>query len=466
MRVDISKWATRNVWPLPSGQLAVRPGLREVYEAASGRKIVGGFTVKNPYVDDVQHWVFDVSTSGALDLKLRVLDQFFVEWQVLTVGAHREPAVITHAIVGDELLVCSPDFASIMGIVGGGAALAQKKATTSSNFTAIEIPRGIAVTWQDRVVIANGPTLYFSEPQTPRTFLSASFVVRSAPIYGLHVAADGALVICQRDGVFTLPADAAASGTLVFGVVDKLTDYESMGYEQTCISRGGLFGLTQRGLRRLDGRGESVIDDPPFKCPSPRYALPDYRDGGRLFGGEAGPIVAATIGYDSVWNVGDLARGFRSWWEPDGDQAAALRGLLYTFSGEQLYLTETGIRRCIGNTTSESLSSQPNGAVFGRIPMSPALSPVVRGVRYATDALNTHFHLGDFDSGLTMVQDSPVADTHSWGAVIGSPRLHSGRLRLAERVDDLDILITVQGPLLLLPTEIELETRGIGRRRP
>lgn len=322
----VDGWSKLNVYPLQSGELAARPGLRRVQDPDTGRKFVGGFSVLNPYTSEVWHYLFDVISATTTSLRLRIVDEDFVTWQEFLLGVNVDPRVITHAVVEGELVITSPDFDTLWGLVGSGITYAKKVASDNPATTAIDVPRGICTSWCNRVVIANGASLFISDPVSAtggstRTYVGQNQNQRPAPVFGLHEGAGGQLIVLTSRGVYGLDASAAAVGIVGSNGTDwrLLNHHETYTYQSSAVIRGRCFALSKAGylLVDIENDKEEALDDLMMpRAYGPRIASNDYR-AARMLAGDEGPYVA----YGDALSAHALADGIRSWWTTSaGDQ--------------------------------------------------------------------------------------------------------------------------------------------------
>lgn len=432
--VDVRSWAKRNMWPAPGGGLAVRPGLRRIATPSASRKYVGGFSVLNSYTGEVWHYLFDVvTTAGAsLALRLHIVDENFAIFQTFTIGADVDPRVITHAVVEGEIIISGPDFPTLWGLVGSGVVLATKVDSDNPSTTALEVPRGICSTWCNRVVIADGPALFVSDPVavtggSPRTFTAVNQNNRPAAVYGLHEGAGGQLVALTARGVYGLDSAAAASGVVGANGSDwrMINHHELTSYGSSCVVKGRIYALSRHGyvLADIEGGDEEELDDPV----QPRYYGPRvYRSDWRsslLLGGEEGPIVAHHT--QDVTSMHHLARSMRSWWSCGVGSTFRVRGVLRGVDGEQMLICEDGIYTLGGNfdgetTIASAIATQPRGVLAGIVMTKPEDNPTVRHVSWAA-AVGAEGSVyaavrGDMQSsaGLTDTRGGTIG-TESWG---------------------------------------------------
>lgn len=493
MNVDLRTLRSRNVWPLPSGELAVRPGAREVYTAESGRKIVAGFSVRNFATEAVFHYVVDVATSGALDCIVRIYDENFVVRQVYSTNADVEPRTVTHAVVKDQIIISSPDFPTIWGLVGGFLYRAVKVTSDNPTTTAIDVPRGICVAWASRCVIASANSLHISDPVditggSPRTFVAENQWPFEAQIYGLHVTPGGRLVACSTRGVMALDSSAAAAGQVPTPDWYMLTEYRCLDYQQTAHVHGRIYGLTRKGYRLIDTQEtqETLLDDPymPISI-GQRICSDDYRRASRIYESDLGPLVA----YDEVnaFHRVDLATGVRSWWDfsTHTNEESNVRGVLLNRMGDELILTIDAAYRIGGNFDGgEALTENGTavaGVLYGALPIPPHLHPLVRHVTIASDtvgnlicAVRGEQQTGTPDSSAaprsadSANQLGPVIGTDDWddAAILYSePQLRGLRFDWDIGTDDPTIEVGAEHPLSRIAMRAEIDFDGLDPER-
>lgn len=444
-RVPAASLLSRNLWRNAAGELIVRPGLRRMIASTSNRAIIGGFSVFDASCGDVFHYLFDVSTAGTggAGLRLIVVDENFVTHFTWSTGINVVPRVITHAVILDQLVIASPDFPTMWGIVGSHITWASPVASVT-NQTAIDpVPRGICTPWVNRVVIVDGRNLFISDPisvtgGSPQTFVGANQNSRPAPIYGVHQGAGGLLVTCGVDGTYALPESAAAVGVVGLSGAswEKLNHYATTAYGTTCVSRGRVAGLTTRGIAHLDVHDpqETLLVDPSVSLyyENAMEAL-DMRSEATVVATDAGPAVSMR---NDVCRI-DLSRELVSWWSDsqnptDFTVVGALKGI----SGEEYLVTKTGVYRVEGNyDAAASTSTAANGMMYGRIATQPSDSPTVRAVEFASAAYganNMRAAVRGFAGATKTLPIEPscaTIGTSSWG---GSWRWQNPPMRSAE----------------------------------
>lgn len=492
IRIDASGWAKRNLWPLPSGELAVRPGLREELDGSSslsGREIDDGFSVIDPVTGDAWFYIVHHATSGAADVQIDIYDHNFTLFQRYSTGSDAVPEVVTHAEVLDSIVISSPSFPTAFGLVGGGLIKAEKQDSVNSFLTALDVPAGICTAWaSSRVVIARGSSLFVSDPVTatggdPRTFVAENQIHLEAPIYGLHTTAGGSLVACTSRGVYALSEQAAASGQVPVGDWRRLSDHEATRYKTTAAVNGRLWGLTRKGIHLIDVEGaqEVPLDDPDMDgVDIPIIKNHDYRRNAILLAGPDGPMVALhTAG---ALMMIDEHTGVRSWWTgADDNPRMEVVGVGTHAPGDTVLIcsvyegvtgSASAVLRVTGNEdcdeqlrTSTDTGTGVTGYLLGRQPSPVDGSPVIRQAFTAVDGSLATCRIRGASSSVTVAHPYDVG-TATWSATptTEDPEIRSARHHFAERTDDFGFIIGAYPQLTRISTEIAVEIRGPGRR--
>lgn len=477
MLIQTKGWDLRNVWPLPSGELAVRPTLLNIADsfATLNKKYLSGFSVKNPRTDETWHYGLAV-----LDPSVLVLYTFpeWWDWEnsnipiqykgittSLTNWSDLSKFGLSFAIVEDEMLICSPYFDTLWGLVGNGLRPVEKVASVNPNTTAINVPRGLCVSWAGRAVIATPEALYFSDALAPRTFVAENIVnPPGGSIYGLHVNAGGALIVCTSTGVYALPEDAAASGQVVVGIFSKLTDFETIGYDSTCSHKGRVYGLTKRGYRLIDEQGsnETELDEMAIgHYDEPRIHFDDYRLG-RIFSA-ADSLVVSIAEYINLTDVGAKVR---SWWYGFSGEVSsfALRGVLFEDSGEPIFLFYDGPAWLCGNR-----GATVKGSITGNLQLAPNNSPVLRHIEFMSDSYTTYtVHVNNTSKTKAGFANAPIVGTDTWtgGTKYREAAKRSRQTDWAIRGDDINLNIDVLHYPHKIPLSVDLTFKGPGKKRP
>lgn len=491
MKVDISAWDKRNVWTLSSGELAVRPGLFTLMAPGSGKRFVAGFSVNNSRTNSVWHYIIETALDTGLNATIRILDENFVTQQTVATGANTAVRSASLGVIEDQVMISSPDFPTFWGVVGSSLIRALKQPSLIEGREVLNVPQGILVSWAGRSVIAAPEALYISDALQPRTFDPINVLnPPGGAIYGLLVSPSGDLVVCTTTGVYSLAVDAAASGQLVLGIWQKVTDHATVTYDSVCASRGQLFGLTERGYKRIDQAvaPEVLVDEKlsvgkQSNTANSAVRFPDYRVG-KLFGGRRGPILSierdkgSSLPNDGYIHMADLERQIRSWWVSNG-LFMRVTGILTEADGTELFVTDWGILRPQGNTDfgigsgsggSGSEDQDIVATMFGEVTTDPSYLPVVRSVDYKTDAsqemiLSVNNQQQTFSP---LRQVPPVTDTDVWGAATSPYResaMAGKRGNFSERTANVAVQVDVTGALARLDSSLDIEFKGPGKQR-
>jgi hypothetical protein len=316
--------------------------------------------------------------------------------------------------------------------------------------------------------------MFFSDALYPRTYVGQNAIdPPGGAIYGLHVNAGGALIVCTTTGVYALPEDAAASGQIVIGVFSKLTDHQTIKYKTTAVCKGMVFGLTKRGYQRIDQAGadefhlDEKVNSVGYLSGSQigRIAFNDYRDGA-IYGGQESVFVHMPNKTLHVYNIGS---GLMSWWVGTTSTVfSVFGGLGFDNDGSEVYLVN-GICQARGNNASSFETTLPEAMVIGRINLPPDASPVIRWVTFASDSFNDFkFFIRDAVKSLTPKRYSPIVGTDTWegGSKYIEARLQSRQSDWSIRGDDLVFVLSVKEHPALIPKVIDVVFKGPGKQRP
>lgn len=481
--VDARAWNKLNLWRRPTGELAVRPGLRRIQTPDAGRIFVAGFSIQNPYTLEVWHYTLDLKSDGT-QLRIRIADEQFTTFQTFSFGIDVDPRGVSHAVVEGMIAVCSPDFPTLFGLVGTGLVRAIKVTSDNPATTAIDVPQGICSAWCNRIVIASGPSLFVSDPVAVtggdiRTFVAENQNNRPAPVFGIHEGAGGQLVVLTGAGVYGLDASAAAVGIVGSNGTDwrMLNHHQCYSFDSSCNVRGRIYALTKRGYMLVDieNNVEELLDDPmQARAYGPRIASVDYRTS-RMIGADDGPLVAL----GDACSVHDLAQQLRSWWTQPIAATFRVRGILRDVDGNPLLLCEDGVYIVDGNfdgnqALGAGTTSQPNGILHGEVPGAPSDNRTVREVQVSAA-------LGGVGSIVAAVRGdpqtaTPVADarayvigTNTWadtGLIAEPAPMASRRLQFNLNSDDVGIEVGAQYANTRLLGLIDVDYSASAPKRP
>lgn len=456
--VDLAKWAKTNIWRLPSGEMCVRPGLRQIAAVAtvsglSDRALCGGFTIPNAKTGETWHYCLTVDVSGGVsrptDLRLHIVDEDFAIFQTFAFGISVRPRGFSYARVFDEILMGSPDTPTLWGMHGNAVRYAVKEDSDSAS-TAIDIPRGIWTSWNNRAVTCLNDVMSVSDPTsvgggTIRSFIGENQNQRPGAIFGIHEGARGMLIACTSAGVYGL--DSAASATGQVGSNGSpwrfLSDLAIFSYDSSCVVDGRVFVLTKDGYALADvenGDAEALTEPYQPRAYGKRISLADFR-AASLLAGEHGPI--CVVSDQNAAHFSDLESGLTSWWT-SALTTFQVEAVLHDVDGTDLLMLPSGIYRVEGDfdgdtTTLTSSATQPTGMLFGQIPGAPSQNRLVRHVSIASDVgAGGSLHAAvrgkaqPSTSGTAGVSDPDgiVIGTDSWGTT--SKRYTTSRLASVE----------------------------------
>lgn len=453
---------------LKQGRYQVRDGLRAHTTATAiqaGSTFVGGFSVEGGNTGEVFHYLINRATSGICTL--RVCTEEFRVIASLDIGRIdvAKPA-ITHAITSEQILINSPHMSfPVYGLVGGGVKLAEKQDSVNEiNTSSIQIPRGICCNFGDRVAIAQGKSVYFSDGGTePRTFVGINVISFPSPVYDLMQSAGGSLFIVTAQDIYVLPADAASTDQAVFGFISTIKGYQAVGHRNVCMTARGPIGLTQDGVASI---GQTIDSIPLTSYRRSRY-LAENVGAGSYGDFRRGTIWQTQRGFVASID-GRLCSydGKASWIYNSGD--LELVGVLRTKLGGELYLTSTHLLEPIGN--QEFTGSEITGVACIEVPTPPTASPVVREITTSADNVGAAQKI--YVNGQTRTATTPkptgadtVIGTSLWGTEnFEVSEIRSRRHQVAVRSDDLSIEVAAVGCGTQLG-EYEIKTAGKGKQR-
>lgn len=494
MKYDATTWSSVNMWRHASGELCVRPGFRRIYTPSS-RELVGGFSISNAATGELWHYIFDIATSGAKDVKLRILDEDFGVFQIFSYGADVEPRGLSYAVVQGFLLIGSPDLPPLWGGVGSGVRLAVAVDSDSGSTVIDPIPRGIISSWNNRAVICNGTSMFVSDPVSfgggdIRSFIGENQNQRPGAIYGLHEGGGGSLITVGSSGAYGL--DSAASAVGIVGSNGSgwrlLSHAESLSYDSSCVVDGRVYALTKDGFMAVDIEDgiETPLTEPYMpRAYGPRVSLEDYR-AGVLLSGEHGPITA--IEDQNVAHFVDYRTEIGSFWRSSHSPTDfRLRGILKDVDGSDMLLCSNGIFRVGGDfdgeiALSSGVATQPKGFVFAPAPSSPSSNNLVRAIHVGADvgAGGSHFaavrgHALPDASGATGISDEDgiTIGLDAWGTAtkryttssLQAVKFQAGELS-ARATDDVAIEVGASVCLTRIQPVVEVEVSPSAPLRP
>lgn len=435
------------------GGFQARPAFYKHTDVTSGSVYVWGTSIEAPNTGDVFHYIVQRATSTGI-ATLYCYTESFRAISSLELGPCPIDAVVTCALSDRQLLFNSPQWAfAVYALVGGGMRRAVATASVNPDTTAIAIPTGLIAEFSGRFVIAAGTTVYFSDPgvTAKETFVAENALALPAIIYDLFVGPGGMLVMATADGVYALASDSVAGGQIAFGLLQKISPYQCRSWRNVCFAQGRMIALSAGGFTEVT---ETLTALPLVTYPHKRnYAKAvgvgsagDYRFGQIWATQDLGAVVSLNGNLCSILTD----QGLRVVWITT-QNALALRGVLRTRDGKDLYLTDASVLELWGNT---EFGGQTFRAVACGSPDVPIeQSTVVRAVHSASDNI-AHMqmvYLGGQTGEKTTPAPSRAANivgTSLWGAEARytQAEMRSRRHDFAFRTDEVSLEIAIDEP--------------------
>lgn len=517
--IDTSSWINRNIWINGFGERVVRDGLQQqsnVAFIANGR-FAGGFSTQNPRTGDTVHYVLITGDESCVCM----LDEEFQVKQKFDLGKGFNPqGPFQGAVLGNgQVLMGAPGMPMLWGFVGSGFKNAIKtESSLSLDFQTIDIPDGICVSWQGRVVIAARDGLFFSDVLSPRAFLAANSHRAPGLVYFMKVSQAGQLYIGTSQGMYTVAADSVYAGEILQPVFQKVSEIPTHGFFKSAMTSRGPVTLSRKGVINTATLqpDELLLGDPtmPRSIGEPNHYV-NFKDA-KIFETQDGPLVTLTpdsrsflsnaSGNRTVLSVKINERqGFFSWWEPSKTRPTAdtytfskftngfdFQGTLYDDDGREFIMTSDMIYANYGNVDEyikadrdleqeiEPASSRGGafvlGTIYGQVSVPPPGNPVVRYVITSSDNVGSYQYVavrGTIKRSAPLSNNVPTCDDNiSWYDVAASSTtskyyektLQSIKHNFSIRTQDPTIEIGVEGSGFRLGLS-SIVSKGPGRNR-
>jgi len=511
MQVDTGNFDLRNIETNQSGEMAVRHGAWLMGSALNPNSNAGsyedfnarrGLSVKSQFVDDIQVYVIGNSDSNG-NLWLQILDEtlnFANRKQILPLGKAREIRALSHAVVNGQLIISGPDIPTLWGYTGSGLIFAEKQESINVTTETLSMPNGICASWAGRCVIAKGEALFISDPLAPRTYTAGGVVTLPGICYGLHVSPEGSLIAVTANGVYGLSSQAAAQGQAIIGSLQKLSNYKASDYNCSCLTSKGLYGLTERGVARIDMDGADDIplsDGSYVRSLTDMISFPNYKVG-EVFETQRGLCVSmGTLDADADGQFAgglcmlDFNSNTKSWWTTRG--MTRVRSIFKSREGKDTFLFEgtEGVAPFLPRThivtfdrIGKNYDADPDvnnqfpvkGYVSGLVPTSLQVSPVVRHVWLSSDnggqkvscAVRGEYikNNGTLQEAVTAA-NGVVVGVDSWASTMSDPRryktaeLTRTRFSFARKTNDISLEAGAEGSTSRLRV-LNMDVAGYG----
>lgn len=400
-----------NLW-IYEGVMRVRAGMRLVRSLSANEEIVFGFSIPNSFRQENEHYLF-IFNSNTVSLRIDKRDERMTLIASVVIGSVKTYN-ISYGVVEDFVFITSPDFQSVVSIIGGGFMYASKQASVNPATTAVDVPNGVCCSWQGRIVLADGNLLYFSDALEPETFVSENIVQRNGAILGLAESTNGALLVFQTDGLFALPADASGSGQIVglTAVFEKLSDTNTSSLMNTVIVGDQFFVVNKQGIIEAVSKTQINLNDAPAdRNIFPRRYSVDYTRG-RIYPAPSGFFYQPNDRTDGCFYA-SLSPAFRSWWS-DSTGSLNCCGIIKDFDGIWYMCCPDGVYQFHGNK-DESDETQ-KGSCLVDIQDIDSVPATLREVYVKTDGVTGIAAARSTSKSKAVTQKFPVIGSDSWDA--------------------------------------------------
>lgn len=510
MQVDTGNFDLRDIEMNQSGELAVRHGawkMRDIISPQSSALTANSFdgrralSVKSQFVDDIQVYVVGSSEFNG-NLWLQVLDEtldYRNRKQIINLGKARAIRALTHAVVNGQLIISGPDIPTLWGYTGSGLIFADKQDSINVTTETLSMPNGICASWAGRCVIAKGEALFVSDKWAPRTYTAGGVVALAGVCYGLHVSPEGSLIAVTANGVYSLSSQAAAQGQSIVGSIQKLSNYRASDYNCSALTPNGLYGLTERGVARIDMDGSKDItlsDGSYTRALTDMISFPNYRVG-EMFETQRGLCVSmGTLDEDAD---GEFAGGLcmvdfhsntKSWWTTKS--LTRLRSIFKSREGIDTFLFEGTTGSAPFTSEAPIITFDRMGASFGAtndpvvgyvsglVPTSLETSPVVRHVWLSSNNGGQKVSCavrGEYIKNNGTLQEettkanSIVIGVDDWATAMTDPRryrtaeLSRTRFSFAKKTNDISLEAGAEGSTSRLRV-LNMDVAGYGVNNP
>lgn len=372
--LDVSEWSALNIWREADGDVCVRPGLRSI--ASTTDTVLGAFSIQLDTTGETFHFA---AVSDGSSVFLKIYDESFTLFQNFTWSTVQvDVPSLTYGIVQGQMLICCPTLPTLFCMAGSGVCLATSVDSDNPSTTALtDVPRGIATSICNRIVIADERTIYVSDPigldgGDVRTFVGANVNQRPGQIYGLHETV-GMLVAVTSVGTFGLDVDAFA--VQVVGMNGTgwrlLSHIAAFSHQSSCVWRGRVLAMTRDGYTYADtaASDEVSLADPTMpRARGPQIVMPDFRLC-RMYASEDGPVIGCPE--MRAFHRSDLEGGVHSWWRDWTSTLGDVRGVMTAKSGDSLLCIGSDVLEVTGDfdgtiaITGAEAHAQPYGTFCG-----------------------------------------------------------------------------------------------------
>lgn len=460
--VSMRQWERHNVTTDRAGRLVTRKGAVSFRLPTAGTVHVGGFSILVPSSSEIEHYIFEQSTTTSV-VTMRVFDEEFVERYSLRLGEMSTWPVFSYAMVNNQLMINSPSMsAPLYGLPGGGAMPAVKTESDNPDTTALDIPAGHICAFGDRMPIATGSIVNFNDPGIdPRSYTSVGQVPIPAVIHDIVQGPDGGLYMFTPAGAYVMASDALGQGQSVLGFISLVPEVATSRPGNAASTPFGVVALTDDGCAVLAGGIAKRIAFSTYqgrrRLSKPVDVL-DVRQFGRVFPTSTGCVVGFGADRDYFVDV-NLDDGGGVSFMSDFNVV----GMLRTRDGEDLVLATDAVW-----SLHTSGATTLRGVLCGRIQAGPADNPLLRratvSVANAGDPVTVNCNNVQ-DSINTTVNGDAVINVDNWGTPLASLTARSARCTLNVRATEMDVEVSVGGRDRVIVESLELQTGGVWRTK-
>lgn len=434
----------------------------------SGYLYLAGFSVEGANTGEVYHYLLMRQSSTGIGY-LKVYTEQWRQISSINVGRIPVKVNLSYALQNRQLIINSPELSyPLYSIVGAGCTRATPVQGDDVEVSTLSIPTGHCCSFGDRVVIAAGSLLYFSDAGIfPRTFTAMNVVALPATIHDIFQGPQGQLVIGTADGVYSLARDALGQGQLVYGMIDKVSEYQCSQPKNIASADGQVIGLSKQGVIAISQNNQET---PISTYIGKRYssavvgpgASGDYRNSAIFGTSDMGHLIsiAATAQAYSVRH--DM-------WYTSGLNLQVV-GTLRAANGTTLLLTPSYVLEMFGNAEHDDSSFV--STVAGTIDVTSSKNYMVRGIITSSDAIsyNISAYLAGSSSTLTVTPPPRAANiigTSTWNTSneYVNPEVHRQRHHFANRTNEVTLEIAVTEPASRLGP-FDILTKEVASKRP
>lgn len=377
----------RDMWPLPSGELAVRPGLAKIldYAPADFAEEIAFFRSFRVSTTDEVRWI--VIANGVLDL---VDAESGETIQSITLPETANAALASVAQVEGRLLVAVPGGDLYYGWDNNTLEPIQAAAAgIIDTLDTLLPPTACVAEYSGRAAYTDGTSVFVSDPLIPRAVVGNNVFTPpgGGSVLRLLTGERGDLWVVTSSEVFILPSENAAQGQGLQGGLRRTAEYRARDGLAVAYAADRPWGLTDEGVVSLDSERREIRVVPRTAWGSSNTRLPNSCAAARLLG--YGSTLVLDFG-DGVHAVVDARTGFASAWntpEYAVDTRGGFAGLGVGFEGS--LVVATGYAVCglewYNDGDENGASAVTGGFVFTEVG-GPDNAGTVREIRVRTDS--------------------------------------------------------------------------------